>query len=1687
LFYASTLLQTFTREAAPFLLGGLSSADRVERSTAQLVHDYTYSSCCTSYYYDLTGVVSAADPARSCNPISGSGAPSWEANCVSDSWAPSSSASSNHDSDWQDYYHSEFRGFATVYIVNPAGNLTVDQYMSTEGWGTPESDGSNYTGGQLYQQDVYQGTSQAASTLLRETDTNYVGIWGYASLNGCDTSLTTIYTPCEVAPLNTYTYDYEGTSSASPAPWTEEAYTYDDLNATSGYTGSGYHNLTQEVDSSSNAQTITKKWAYNSPDNQTVGGLVYYDVNKVTHSEVDDASGHVWLCQDTTYDEGRPSGIPTPAAGLPTTVTNYSNCSNQSGTALPNYTAYDKYGNVVATVDALGATNVGFYTSAGCTLGTTPIDLTSAWTSGSYTTCTTYDTETASLPVALSNAWSQTTDLGYDYTSSLLLNASTDPNGAPSSYGVSYDSSGNETILGSEPGETGAYTTRQSESSSCPTSNTRPCYEIDSNSLLYSSAISRTFYDSQGRAVETRTPGPTPGDDTVVMTVYNDQTNSVWTSEPFEAADGSGWIDPNGATDINGHIPAGSTIFYDALGRPIATQDPNYSSTQEPGISCSTILSGTFTSCINYGLGTAMGDTTIYAYVQAIDADDHMAATFSDTYGNTRYSQEYSGTASLNPANWPDNLVQQKALVYNALGEPTSINVTDEQAQSEQSTFGVTTSVTYNDLGQVLTVNDPDQGTMTYTYDPDGNVLSTVQTSGSSSRTTGYNYDILGRLGCEQTAVPTINATGACSAGNPLIQNTFDTSFLGTQWTNDFPIGHLTKSVATTYFPDSTSATVTQEFQTNARGQATTEQEQINVPSGWNVTTALPAYQVMQAYNDADQPTTTTTSAGSLGYTFTQVYDTTTGTLTGLSNNSSNTADLATLAYNEYAELSQINFQTSTGASGLATEQFGYDGDQRPASITATWASNSGQSGSFFNQTRNYDNAGNVISLTTTQAQIQGQSASGGSQTENYCYDEQNRLIWAGNSGTQPADGDCGSGTLSNTLSGAGYTAGYVYTHLDQLWQGPVQGSNQAEQYLYCDSSHPHQLTGIYPLGTTCVNRSSATPVYSVSYDPWGNVSSRTSNSVTATLSYDAENQMVQWSNGSTEQQQYVYDSSGERVLARTTSGSATSMTVYALGLQEFQYNGNGTNVGGTSNTYYYTLGGMLIGKFDGTNTTFFINDGLGSIVSSFSNTTGNAAVQGNQTYEPYGKSQYQQGNMGTNKGYTGQDNDTLTGLDYYNARYYDPVAGIFLSPDSVQGNESGMDPYAYVQGNPETATDPTGQADDPEPGGGPAVGDAPSEGSGGGGGGGLNTDAINAIIMVAVWFRTQSQFAQNGTNCALHGNCTGPAPAGDPGFHEGTAPAPAPAPVGDPGFHEGTTPAGDPGFHEGKAPANPSTGTVADPPVVSWVDWVVGKDLSSPCSFTSNTQVETPAGEQSIGTLKVGEQVMAYNPQTHKMEAEPILHVWIHQDSDLINLTITSKTSAHNSKSTTNQSEVVHTTSEHPFLTDHGFVPASQLKVGMKVQQADGSFGTITGWTQVQGTQTMYNLEVNQDHTFAVGEGEWVVHNQCDRAALKRALGPSTFTSQAHHIVPCELANGATPGDDPVNDFLQAAIRGGWLINGANNGIYLPVDDLEGIARGLPTHFGNGGHPNTVQIRRTLDAESYDDRNNLAKVQIEF
>ncbi|MBI1294010.1 hypothetical protein GC175_03495, partial [bacterium] len=66
---------------------------------------------------------------------------------------------------------------------------------------------------------------------------------------------------------------------------------------------------------------------------------------------------------------------------------------------------------------------------------------------------------------------------------------------------------------------------------------------------------------------------------------------------------------------------------------------------------------------------------------------------------------------------------------------------------------------------------------------------------------------------------------------------------------------------------------------------------------------------------------------------------------------------------------------------------------------------------------------------------------------------------------------------------------------------------------------------------------------------------------------------------------------------------------------------------------------------------------------------------------------------LNTDRTYTGQKQDS-TGLLYYNARYYDPSIGQFLSPDTLvpdAGLVLDYNRYMYVRGNPLKYSDPSG------------------------------------------------------------------------------------------------------------------------------------------------------------------------------------------------------------------------------------------------------------------------------------------------------------------------------------------------------------------------------------------------------------
>ena len=96
--------------------------------------------------------------------------------------------------------------------------------------------------------------------------------------------------------------------------------------------------------------------------------------------------------------------------------------------------------------------------------------------------------------------------------------------------------------------------------------------------------------------------------------------------------------------------------------------------------------------------------------------------------------------------------------------------------------------------------------------------------------------------------------------------------------------------------------------------------------------------------------------------------------------------------------------------------------------------------------------------------------------------------------------------------------------------------------------------------------------------------------------------------------------------------------------------------------------------------------DHLGSTV--LTTNQGNAVVS-NERYFAYGRTRY--GGIGvTDHRFTGQKRDG-TGLQYYNARYYDPELGQFLSPDTLVPDPSNLfdyNRYLYTRGNPMRYTD---------------------------------------------------------------------------------------------------------------------------------------------------------------------------------------------------------------------------------------------------------------------------------------------------------------------------------------------------------------------------------------------------------------
>ena len=372
--------------------------------------------------------------------------------------------------------------------------------------------------------------------------------------------------------------------------------------------------------------------------------------------------------------------------------------------------------------------------------------------------------------------------------------------------------------------------------------------------------------------------------------------------------------------------------------------------------------------------------------------------------------------------------------------------------------------------------------------------------------------------------------------------------------------------------------------------------------------------------------------------------------------------------------LDTIGYSGAGGAAGHATSanvaggtysfSSTYDADTRLSSLSLT---NVSTSAVLFRSQRGYDAASNVTAVNTT--------LSAGTDNQAFCYDEQNRLVWAGASGTP----SCGASLTAGSLSSASYTQTFAYDTLDRLTSGPL-GS-----YTYGDTTHLHAVTSI-----------GSGPTYTATYDAVGDMTCRAPDNTTtcagtptgAQLGYDNEGRLTTWQNvpsSPTTTDGFLYDGAGNRVEQLVTvNGSITTTTTYvAGGLEEIASNAVGT----TLTKYFTGANGLPTAEQVGTNgpLSYLASDGQGTVSTALDG-AGNVTSQ--QLYTPYGNARYSSGSSPTTLGYTGQRADSSTGLDYYNARYYDPVAGQFASADTVA---DGSNRYGYVAGNPTTNTDPSG------------------------------------------------------------------------------------------------------------------------------------------------------------------------------------------------------------------------------------------------------------------------------------------------------------------------------------------------------------------------------------------------------------
>lgn len=979
-----------------------------------------------------------------------------------------------------------------------------------------------------------------------------------------------------------------------------------------------------------------------------------------------------------------------------------------------------------------------------------------------------------------------------------------------------------------------------------------------------------------------------------------------------------------------------------------------------------------------------------------LTATDRMGRTVTMTYdkvGNL-LSKTYPNGARVTytyDANY--NLVSETSASggvtyyeYDKIGRNTAIT----------DALGNRTAFFYNAKSQLESMTDPMGRVYTYIYDDNGNRIKTVYPDGSS---VSSEYDARGRV-TRQTDQHGYSTRYAYDGGDRLTGVT-NAQGVTTSYAYD-EVGNMTSVTdgngnVTRYSYDDFGRIVKV---TNALGNSayTTYDNSGNVLTSTDYAGNITTY----TYDNFDRVSSKTTPDGTVSYIYT-----TDGKLSSVTDNSG----ITMFTYDNMDGLTRVDYPDGSYVA------YDYDNACRLTKVSTPFGTTSYDYDMLDRLTRVIDRNGyaTIYEYDANGNRTAVRYANG--LTVSYDYDLLNRLV---RQETLDNDGEVvvqyiyTLGAAGERLSVAelGRTVEYTYDNLYRLTSETISEGENITAYTYAYDSVGNRILKTKN-GTETVytynelNQTLSEDDTTYEYDLNGNVVRMISPTKSALYVYDSENRLVRatvQSGNNVSVEEYEYDYAGNRT-AKKSEGGYTKYLLDINGslayvLAEMDYDG--------TEKCFYTRGTDLISQERDGKLSYYLTDGHGSVRALVNE---NGKVTDKYTYDAFGNLISSTGRTENDYLFAGEQFDPITGLYYLRARYMNPSVGTFISMDSYSGSIDdpvSLHKYLYANSNPVMYSDPSGNFAVLA---GTLVMTAVSNYA--------QSEHDQAVLKLGMKIisglsvlkdvinTVQSAFANELEGGALWAAILcGTVSSILCNFSCAIIELEAAGAI----FAVGI---GIIAICIGEAVSRGDAESAIDR-TVQLISVIFS--MFNPSCFTGDTPVYTDDGLVCIENIQVGDEVWAYNPETGETELKEVLNVWIKETDEILHVS-------------TSDGETIDTTTNHPFYVDEkGWVAAGDLEIGDTLVTVDGDEVEVTDieFEKLAEPILVYNIEVEDFHTYFVGEYGVLVHNKYKTNPnakeydvvdygdnIKGAIGSDGKQMEKHHGILNKFLSLFMPGYD--------------------------------------------------------------------------